>query len=85
MATRIPIESLSEAFAGLVELSSEALGATIVSCSDEFFAPAADLLRVYPAPSLKGQFGPNGALFSGWETRRHNTGEDWCAPACSLP
>lgn len=21
---------------------------------------------------MKGQFGPNGALYSGWETRRHN-------------
>src|SRR5258708_26663335 len=31
-----------------------------------------------PAPSLKGQFGPNGALYSGWETRRHNPTYDWC-------
>ena len=30
-----------------------------------------------PAPSLKGQFGPKGALFSGWETRRHNPSYDW--------
>lgn len=32
-----------------------------------------------PAPSLKGQFGPKGALFSGWETRRHNPSYDWLA------
>jgi len=31
-----------------------------------------------PAPSMKGQFGPNGALYSGWETRRHNPTYDWC-------
>lgn len=31
-----------------------------------------------PAPSMKGQFGPNGALYSGWETRRHNPDYDWC-------
>jgi allantoicase len=30
------------------------------------------------APSLKGQFGLNGALYSGWETRRHNPTYDWC-------
>lgn len=30
-----------------------------------------------PAPSLKGQFGPNGALYSGWESRRHNPTYDW--------
>lgn len=30
-----------------------------------------------PAQSLKGQFGPNGALYDGWETRRHNPDFDW--------
>ena len=30
-----------------------------------------------PAPSLKGQFGQNGALYSGWESRRHNPTYDW--------
>mgnify|MGYP002717755865 FL=1 len=27
---------------------------------------------------MKGQFGPNGALFDGWESRRHNPTYDWC-------
>jgi allantoicase len=49
-----------------------------VKVSDEFFAEAFHLLEVEPAPSLKGQFGPNGALYSGWETRRHNPSYDWC-------
>jgi allantoicase len=26
---------------------------------------------------MKGQFGPAGALFDGWETRRHNPDHDW--------
>lgn len=26
---------------------------------------------------MKGQFGPAGALFDGWETRRHNPSYDW--------
>lgn len=26
---------------------------------------------------MKGQFGPQGALFDGWETRRHNSTYDW--------
>lgn len=81
------------------ELSSVALGGSVVSVSDEFFADAFNLLLVevstspspkwrlplillrdaaQPAPSLKGQFGPKGALFSGWETRRHNPAHDWC-------
>lgn len=37
-----------------------------------------------PAPSLKGQFGPKGALFSGWESRRHNPNYDWYDPALSM-
>ncbi|CAO1634174.1 unnamed protein product [Parajaminaea phylloscopi] len=60
------------------EVSSAVLGGRILSCSDEWFAPASDLLKVQPAASLKGQFGPNGALFDGWETRRHNPSPaDW--------
>jgi allantoicase len=30
-----------------------------------------------PSVSMKGQFGPNGALFDGWESRRHNPTYDW--------
>lgn len=26
---------------------------------------------------MKGQFGPKGALFDGWESRRHNPTYDW--------
>lgn len=85
------------------ELSSEALGGSIQSVSDEFFAAASCLLKVpvscknstsprvvrlltsrvlvkrrkQPSVSMKGQFGPNGALFDGWESRRHNQSYDW--------
>ncbi|OBZ68291.1 putative allantoicase [Grifola frondosa] len=92
---RIPLDRFGDSFSAAIELSSVALGGTVVSVSDEFFAEAYHLLlvEVYtptvpdlnfadthdkPAPSLKGQFGPKGALFSGWETRRHNPGHDWC-------
>jgi len=60
------------------ELSSVALGGKVVSVSDEFFAEAFHLILVEAPPSLKGQFGPKGALYSGWETRRHNPDHDWC-------
>lgn len=39
---------------------------------------AMQFISFKPAPSMKGQFGPNGALYSGWETRRHNQTYDWC-------
>ncbi|KAF8813811.1 allantoicase [Phlegmacium glaucopus] len=75
---RIALNDFNEKFSSLTELSSVALGGRIVAISDEFFAEAFHLLLVEPAPSMKGQFGPNGALFSGWETRRHNPTYDWC-------
>jgi len=34
---------------------------------------------------MKGQFGPNGALYSGWETRRHNPAYDWCIIQLGTP
>ncbi|KAF9060654.1 galactose-binding domain-like protein [Rhodocollybia butyracea] len=67
------------------ELSSVALGGRVLSVSDEFFAEAFNLLLVGPAPSLKGQFGPNGALYSGWESRRHNPTYDWCIIKLGAP
>ncbi|KAF8635240.1 hypothetical protein AX17_004013 [Amanita inopinata Kibby_2008] len=75
---RVPLNEFADAFSALTELSSAALGARVLSVSDEFFAEAENLLKVEPAPSLKGQFGPNGALYSGWESRRHNPAYDWC-------
>ncbi|KAI0374057.1 allantoicase [Pilatotrama ljubarskyi] len=76
--TQIALENFKDTFSTAIELSSVALGGQIISVSDEFFAEAFHLLLVEPAPSLKGQFGPKGALFSGWETRRHNPSYDWC-------
>ncbi|KAG5353507.1 hypothetical protein C0989_006321 [Termitomyces sp. Mn162] len=82
---RIPLDQYSDIFSattGDAELSSEIIGGQIVSVSDEFFAEAFHLLlqetTQQPAPSLKGQFGPKGALYSGWESRRHNPTYDWC-------
>ncbi|TCD71588.1 Allantoicase [Steccherinum ochraceum] len=75
---RISLDAFTENFSSTTELSSVALGGTVKSVSDEFFAEAFHLLLVEPAPSLKGQFGPKGALYSGWETRRHNPDYDWC-------
>lgn len=61
----------------MLELSSASLGGHVLSFSDEFFAPASDLLKPAPAVSHKGTFKPTGAVFDGWETRRHNPTHDW--------
>ncbi|KAI8993038.1 allantoicase [Trametes punicea] len=76
--TQVPLENFKETFLTAIELSSVALGGQVIAVSDEFFAEAFHLLLVEPAPSLKGQFGQKGALYSGWETRRHNPAYDWC-------
>ncbi|KAJ7091204.1 allantoicase [Mycena epipterygia] len=75
---RVPLDAFAHEFLSTTELSSVALGGRVVSVSDDFFAEAFHLLLVEPAPSLKGQFGPKGALYSGWESRRHNPAYDWC-------
>ncbi|KIJ49648.1 hypothetical protein M422DRAFT_246721 [Sphaerobolus stellatus SS14] len=84
-AIRVPLENFKDEIASLTELSSVALGGQVVSVSDEFFAGAFHLLLAEPAPSLKGTFGPNGALYSGWETRRHNPAYDWCIIKLGAP
>lgn len=35
-----------------------------------------------PPVSLAKQYGPNGELYSGWETRRHNPTYDWWVLLC---
>ncbi|KAF9469927.1 allantoicase [Collybia nuda] len=75
---RVPLDKFTDTFSNTIELSSAAIGGQVVSVSDEFFAEAFHLLLTDPAPSLKGQFGPKGALYSGWESRRHNPAHDWC-------
>lgn len=46
-ATPIQLDQFDQYFSQEVELSSVALGASITSVSDQFFAPASDLLKVY--------------------------------------
>ncbi|KAK7005736.1 putative allantoicase [Favolaschia claudopus] len=75
---RVPLDAFAKEFSQFTELSSVAIGGRVLSVSDDFFAEAFHLLLVEPAPSLKGQFGPKGALYSGWESRRHNPAYDWC-------
>ncbi|KAG8734548.1 Allantoicase [Ceratobasidium sp. 423] len=82
----IPLDQFQDVFgATSTEISSVALGGHVVSFSDEFFAEASNLLKVEPAVSHKGTFKPTGAVFDGWETRRHNTGYDWCIIRLGAP
>jgi allantoicase len=43
------------------------------------------LTSLQPAVSHKGTFKSTGAIFDGWETRRHNSGHDWCIIRLGAP
>lgn len=85
--TSVPLDDFQSVFGETsTEVSSSVLGGRIVSFSDEFFAEASNLLKVHPSVSLKGTFGPKGALYDGWETRRHvSVGKDTSADSKDFP
>src|ERR1035437_1345485 len=58
-------------FTGLVDLAAERLGGTVLSATDEFFAPKENLLKPGPAISLPEKYIDTGKWMDGWETRRH--------------
>jgi allantoicase len=79
--------------ANFSEVTVETLGGKVLSVSDDFFASKDNLIKPYvsriliwllerwlidkPSVSMKGQFGPTGALYDAWESRRHNPSFDW--------
>jgi allantoicase len=73
-------------FTDLVDVASARLGARIVGCNDEFFAPASDLLKVADAVWREGEYTDRGKWMDGWETRRRRTpGHDWCIIRLGVP
>ncbi|WRT67625.1 allantoicase [Kwoniella shivajii] len=83
---QIPLEEFdSTVRSNYVEVSSAALGGEVIACSDDFFAAKENLIKPGPSISLKGQFGPNGALYDGWESRRHNPEFDWVIIRLATP
>ena len=69
----------------LIEVSSSNLNSKIIEVSDDFFSPVTDLIKPTPPVSKKGQFGPNGALYDGWESRRHNSTYDYAIIKLGCP
>jgi len=76
--TSIPTSSIDSHFSKTTNLASTALGSTVLSFSDEWFAAASNLLTPTPAVHKPGVYDHRGAWYDGWETRRHNPEEyDW--------
>ncbi|KAF7732583.1 Allantoicase [Apophysomyces ossiformis] len=75
---RIEFEQLSESpLAQCVDLASAALGSSIVAVTDEFFAPASNMIKPEPPIHCPGRFVDTGAWMDGWESKRHNPTYDW--------
>ncbi|KAF2799440.1 Allantoicase [Melanomma pulvis-pyrius CBS 109.77] len=75
----IPIDEIDTTFKSqFTDLISAPLGSRILSCSDEWFADASNLVTPTPPIRKIGVFTHAGAWYDGWETRRHNTEPaDW--------
>jgi allantoicase len=69
-----------------VNLAEPRIGAEIVACSDDFFAPAARMLHAAPAVFITGKYDDNGKWMDGWESRRRRDGGyDWCIVKLGRP
>lgn len=70
--TFIPSDAIDATFARTTNLASSALNAKVLSCSNDYFASASNLLTPTPPIHRPGVFVHTGAWYDGWETRRHN-------------
>ena len=69
-----------------VNLASGKLGATTISCSDDFFAPMDRMLQDQPPVFIPDKYDDNGKWMDGWESRRKRTpGHDWCIVKLARP
>ncbi|KAI7895334.1 allantoicase [Mucor mucedo] len=74
---RIEFDDLKTSLASYIDLASSALGSTIVAVTDEFFAPATNMINPAPPIHAPGRFIDTGAWMDGWESKRHNPTYDW--------
>jgi allantoicase len=62
-----------------VDLLSERYGGQALSCNDEFFAEASNLVKRSEPVFIEDKYTDRGKWMDGWETRRRRTaGYDWC-------
>ncbi len=78
--------SNAAAFAGLIDLAAERIGAKALAASDEFFAEKENLLKPDRGVFIADKFTERGKWMDGWETsRRRGPGHDWCVIRLGLP
>ncbi|XP_068609936.1 allantoicase [Brachionichthys hirsutus] len=68
------------------DLVCEAVGGKVIFATDEWFAPAANLLKRDAPRFVSSAFTDFGKWMDGWETRRKRTpGHDWCLVQLGVP
>ncbi|ORX58058.1 Allantoicase [Hesseltinella vesiculosa] len=83
---RISYEELSASpLAKCIDLATSAVGGSIVKVTDEFFAPATNMINAAAPISCPGRFVATGAWMDGWETKRHNATYDWAVVKLGFP
>ena len=70
--------TLPDALNGLTNLADACIGASIVSCSDEFFAKAERMLQAEPAQFIEGKYDEVQCLYS---FSTIGCGRQMCLPA----
>ncbi|XP_006153583.1 probable allantoicase [Tupaia chinensis] len=66
-------------FTQLVDMASEAVGGKILFATDDFFAPAENLIKSDGPSCKEHEYTEFGKWRDGWETRRKRIpGHDWC-------
>ncbi|XP_028652741.1 allantoicase [Erpetoichthys calabaricus] len=73
-------------FSQLNNLACETNGAKVIFSTDDFFAPASNLLKREPVEFKTDAFTEFGKWMDGWETRRKRIpGHDWCIIQLGVP
>ncbi|XP_035279944.1 allantoicase isoform X1 [Anguilla anguilla] len=68
------------------DLACEMAGGKVIFATDEWFAPAQNLLKREPAEFIATAFTEYGKWMDGWETRRKRIpGHDWCIVQLGVP
>ncbi|XP_014396026.1 PREDICTED: probable allantoicase [Myotis brandtii] len=66
-------------FVQLIDMASESVGGKILFATDDFFAPAENLIKSDSPRFEEHKYTEFGRWMDGWETRRRRTpGHDWC-------
>lgn len=69
-----------------LNFAQPALGARVLSCSDDFFGAAERLIERTEPVFIPGKYDDHGKWMDGWESRRRRQGDrDWCLIELGAP